>query len=78
MKVNFDVYQRDILQQKESAGENLPYSDFPTPFDISAIAAGMGVHGERITDPADIAPAVQRALASGKPAVLDIVIDGSL
>jgi len=78
LKVNFDVYQRDILQQKESAGANLPYSDFPTPFDISVIAAGMGVHGERITDPVEIDPAVKRAVASGKPAVLDIVIDGSL
>lgn len=78
LKVNFDVYQREILHQEESAGANLPFSDFPTPFDVSAIAAGMGVHGEQITDPADIAPAVQRAVASGKPAVLDIVIDGSL
>ena len=78
LKVNFDVYQREILQQKESAGENLPYSDFPTPFDVSAIASSMGVHGEKITDPAEIAPAVQRAVASGTPAVLDIVIDGSL
>ena len=78
LKVNFDVYQREILQQKESSGENLPYSDFPTPFDVSAVATSMGVHGERITDPAEIAPAVQRAVTSGKPAVLDIVIDGSL
>ena len=78
LKVNFDVYQREILQQKESAGENLPYSDFPTPFDVAGIASSMGVHGERITDPAEIAPAVKRAVASGKPAVLDIVIDGSL
>jgi benzoylformate decarboxylase len=78
LKVNFDVYQREILQQKESAGENLPYSDFPTPFDVAAIATSMGVHGEKITDPAEIAPAVQRAVASGKPAVLDIVIDGDL
>ncbi|MEE3166040.1 MAG: thiamine pyrophosphate-dependent enzyme, partial [Chloroflexota bacterium] len=78
LKVNFDVYQREILQQEESAGENLPYSDFPTPFDVAGIASSMGVHGERITDPAEIAPAVKRAVASGKPAVLDIVIDGSL
>jgi len=78
LRVNFDVYQREILQLKESAGDNLPYSDFPTPFDISGIAAGMGVHGERITDPAEIAPAVKRAVASGKPALLDIVIDGNL
>ena len=78
LKVNFDVYQRDILQMEESAGANLPFSDFPTPFHVAEIASGMGVHGERITDPAEIAPALQRALASGKPAVLDIVIDGSL
>jgi len=38
----------------------------------------MGVHGERIVEPEQIAPAVARAVASGKPAVLDIVIDGSL
>ena len=78
LKVNFDLYQRDILQMKETAGENLPYSDFPTPFHISSIAGGMGVAGERITDPAEIAPALQRAISSGKPAVLDIVIDGSI
>jgi thiamine pyrophosphate-dependent acetolactate synthase large subunit-like protein len=38
----------------------------------------MGVHGERIVEPSEIAPAVERAVASGKPAVLDIVIDGSI
>ena len=78
LKVNFDVYQRDILQESEPAGRNLMYSDFPTPFDIAAIAKSMGVQGERILEPDEIAPAVRRAVASGKPAVLDIVIDGSL
>ena len=78
LKVNFDVYQRHILHESEPAGRNLPYSDFPTPFDIAAIATSMGVHGERIVEPGEIAPAVKRAVASGKPAVLDIVIDGSL
>jgi benzoylformate decarboxylase len=78
LRVNFDIYQRDILQESEPAGSNLLYSEFPTPFDIAAIAKSMGVQGERILDPSEIAPAVQRAIASGKPAVLDIVIDGSL
>ena len=78
LKVNFNVYQKDILKETEPAGSNLLYSDFPTPFDIAAIATSMGVHGERIVDPSEIAPAVERAVASGKPAVLDIVIDGSL
>ena len=78
LKVNFNVYQRDILKLSEPAGSQLPYSDFPTPFDIAAIGRSMGVHGERIVAPEEIAPAVARAVASGKPAVLDIVIDGSL
>ena len=45
---------------------------------MAAIASSMGVHGERITDPAAIKPEVEQAVASGKPALLDIVIDGSL
>ena len=78
LKVNFGVYQRDILKELEPAGEKLLYSDFPTPFDVAAIAASMGVHGERIVEPSQIRPAVERAVASGKPAVLDVIIDGSL
>ncbi len=78
LKVNFDVYQREILNESELTGPNLPYSEFPNPFDVAAIANSMGVHGERIVDPKDIKAAVDRAVASGKPALLDIVIDGSM
>ena len=78
LKVNFNVYQEEILELPETSGGRLMYSDFATPFDMAAIANSMGVHGERITDPAQIKPAVQRAVASGKPALLDMVIDGSL
>ena len=78
LKVNFNVYQQDILELPETSGGRLLYSDFGTPFDMSAIANSMGVHGERITEPSQIKPAVDRAVASGKPALLDMVIDGSL
>jgi len=78
LKVNFNVYQREILNASALTGAKLPYSEFPQPFDVAAIAKSMGVHGERIVDPQEIKPAVDRAVASGKPAVLDIVIDGSL
>lgn len=78
LKVNFEVYQRDILNEAERTGPDLPYADFPIPFDIAAIANGMGVHGERIVDPKEIKPAVERAVASRRPALLDIVIDGSM
>ena len=78
LKVNFNVYQEEILELPETSGGRLMYSDFATPFDMAAIANSMGVHGERITDPSQIKPAVDRAIASGKPALLDMVIDGSL
>ena len=78
LKVNFNVYQEEILELPETSGGRLLYSDFATPFDMASIANSMGVHGERITDPAQIKPAVDRAVASGKPALLDMVIDGSL
>ena len=78
LKVNFNVYQEEILELPETSGGRLLYSDFATPFDMAAIAKSMGVHGETITDPAQIKPAVDRAVASGKPALLDMVIDGSL
>ena len=77
LKVNFNIYQTELLQETEPAGENLLYSNFETPFDISEIAKGMGLHSERVTDPSEIAAAVSRAIATGKAAVLDIVIDGS-
>ena len=78
LKVNFNTYQQDVLKLPETSGGRLMYSDFATPFDLASIANSMGVHGERITDPAEIKPAVDRAVGSGKPALLDIVIDGSL
>jgi thiamine pyrophosphate-dependent acetolactate synthase large subunit-like protein len=39
--------------------------------DYAAIARGFGCHGERVERVEDVAPALQRALASGLPAVLD-------
>ena len=77
LKVNFNIYQKDILNV-EPAGGSLPYSDFPSPFDMAAIAKSMGMESERITDPEDIKDAVVRASKLDKPVLLDIVIDGSL
>ncbi|MED5410069.1 MAG: thiamine pyrophosphate-binding protein [Chloroflexota bacterium] len=78
LKTNFNVYQKEILNEPEPAGDNLLYSDFVTPFNLCTIAEGMGLHSERVTDPNEIAGAVDRALASGGPALIDIVIDGKI
>lgn len=43
--------------------------------DYAKIMEGMGGHAERVTEPDEIRPALERAFASGKPALLDVVID---
>lgn len=45
------------------------------PVDHAAIARACDCFGERITSPEQFAPALDRALASGLPAVLDVVTD---
>lgn len=43
--------------------------------DYVKVAQGFACYAERVFDPADIAPALKRALDSKKPAVIDIVCD---
>ncbi len=42
---------------------------------LDRVAEGYGAHGEYVEREADIRPAIARALASGKPAVIQVVID---
>jgi len=43
--------------------------------DFAAYAVAFGGHGERVTTTAEFAPALERAVASGKPAVLHCLLD---
>jgi len=43
--------------------------------DFAAYARLLGAHGERVEDEADLVPAFERALASGRPAVVDVIQD---
>ena len=77
LKVNMDLYKDLILKDKGGASQYLGM-DFPLPLDFAAMAEAMGVHGTRIEDPADLAPAMRHAFELGKPALLDVVIDGAV
>src|SRR5260370_27547217 len=54
--------------------------DYPTEqtednvFDFAKFAEAFGGWGERVTDPDQIQPAFRRALASGKPAIVDVIV----
>jgi acetolactate synthase I/II/III large subunit len=43
--------------------------------DFAAYARLLGAHGERVEDEADLLPALERAMASGRPAVVDVIQD---
>jgi acetolactate synthase-1/2/3 large subunit len=43
--------------------------------DFSALAQSFGGYGEKVETTEGFAPAFERALASGKPALLHIVLD---
>jgi acetolactate synthase-1/2/3 large subunit len=47
--------------------------DLP-PINYAEIAKSFGCHGEKIENPEDIKPAIQRAIESKKPAVIDVDI----
>lgn len=46
----------------------------PTRYD--QVATALGGHGELVTEGAALAPAVSRAIASGKPSVVNVMIEG--
>ena len=77
LKLNMNVYKRDMMGEQEPQSKYMAM-DFPIPMNIADMAEAMGVSGQSVTDPAEIAPALRAALESGRPAVLDISIDGSV
>ena len=79
LKLNMNIHRQEILgTDVDPEFEGYVGMDFPLPLNIAGIAEAIGVYGKTISDPEDIGPELIRALDSGKPAVLDVVIDGSI
>jgi acetolactate synthase I/II/III large subunit len=49
--------------------------DEPISPDLSALARAFGCHGERISLPEEVRPALERAFASGLPAVVEVMVE---
>ena len=60
--------------QNEHFGGRYFAVDYKNP-DFGALAKVFGAHGEQVTRPQDLEGAIQRAFASGKPAIIDVMID---
>ncbi len=58
-------------EQTQQARELWTY----TPMNFARIAEDMGALGIRVENPADLAPALQRALTANRPVVIDVATD---
>jgi thiamine pyrophosphate-dependent acetolactate synthase large subunit-like protein len=59
--------------QKELYGGRFFAVDY-NDIDFGALARGFGAYGERVEEPAGLAPALKRVIESGLPAVIDVPI----
>lgn len=76
LKLNMNTYRTQVL--KEEIPSKYIAMDFPTPFNMAGIAEAMGMHGRKVERPEEVGPAMTEALSLGKPALLDMVIDGAV
>lgn len=67
--------EHQLQLQHYGAGRAVGCGLLPTRYD--RVVEALGAHGERVEDPARLAPALARAAASGRPACLDVLIDGA-
>jgi benzoylformate decarboxylase len=77
LKVNMDVYLRGMLEDNERSSEYVGM-DFATALPLAELAEAMGVAGQNVEDPRELRPALERAIGSGKPSVVNVSIDGAL
>jgi benzoylformate decarboxylase len=76
LKINMNRYRRDFGLGGERPH---PHMDLTDPdLGYVDIAKGFGVPGRTVSDPAEVGPALKAAFASGKPYLLDILVDGAV
>jgi acetolactate synthase-1/2/3 large subunit len=72
--VNNGMYGTIRMHQEREYPGRVSGTELANP-DFAAYARAFGGHGETVVTTAEFAPAFQRALASGKPAILELRID---
>jgi len=72
--VNNSMYGTIRMHQEREFPARVSGTELKNP-DFAAYARAFGAHGETVERTADFAPAFERSLASGKPAVIEVRID---
>ena len=63
-----------ITAKPRDKSAEMPGQDLGTP-DYQMVATAFGGYGERVEKAEDIAPALKRAIASGLPSILNVIVD---
>lgn len=73
--LNNQIWGMSIHGQQIMYGANYSAISELSGTHYAKVAAAFGCHAERVTDYAEIEPAIARAYASGKPSCIEIMID---
>jgi benzoylformate decarboxylase len=74
LKHNMDTYRQRFGAKPERGYPNM---DLTSPdLGFVDLARGLGVEGLRVNTPGELRPALDKALASGRPFLLDVAIEG--
>jgi acetolactate synthase-1/2/3 large subunit len=71
---NNRMYGTIRMHQEREHPERVVGTDLAN-HDFASIGRALGCHGEQVTRTADFAPAMERAIKSGRPAVVEILTD---
>jgi acetolactate synthase-1/2/3 large subunit len=71
---NNNMYGTIRMHQEREHPSRVVGTDLVNP-DFVAMAEAMGAHAERITRTADFAPALERAITAGRPALIELCTD---
>ncbi|MEM7219674.1 MAG: thiamine pyrophosphate-binding protein [Pseudomonadota bacterium] len=74
LKHNMDIYRARFQTHSNKPYPNMDLTN-PT-LGFVDIAAGYGIEGVQVTEASELGDAVRRAFASGKPALIDVVVSG--
>ncbi len=72
--VNNGIYGTIRMHQERDYPGRVHGTNFTNP-DFAALARAYGAHGETVTETGQFAAALERSIASGKPSVIEVVID---
>jgi acetolactate synthase-1/2/3 large subunit len=65
---------KKMIANQSLSDDEIIYANFEE-IRFDALAESMGAHGERVSHPDQLAPALQRCLDSGRPAVIHVDVD---